>query len=141
MRGLDTNVLLRFLTGDDPRQSTLSRGVIEEAEARGDRFHITTTVLCELAWALRGPAYRYQREAIAGALEALLGAALFEVRDRDLVRRALDDYRAGPGDFADYLIGWQNDSAGCEGTLTFDRALEGCGRFTVIGGKSSPGRR
>lgn len=134
MRGLDTNVLLRVLTGDDPTQSPRASSLLADAEARGERFHISTTVLCELVWALRGGAYRQGREAIVQALEALLASGLFEVQLRDLVRRALDDYRAGPGDFADYLISWQDDAAGCVGTLTFDRALEGCERFVMVNG-------
>lgn len=134
MRGLDTNVLLRVLTGDDPTQSPRASSLLADAEARGERFHVSTTVLCELVWALRGGAYRQGREAIVQALEALLASGLFEVQLRDLVRRAVDDYRAGPGDFADYLISWQDDAAGCVGTLTFDRALEGCERFVMVNG-------
>ncbi len=134
MRGLDTNVLLRVLTGDDPTQSPRASSLLADAEARGERFHVSTTVLCELVWALRGGAYRQGREAIVQALEALLASGLFEVQRRDLVRRAVDDYRAGPGDFADYLISWQDDAAGCVGTLTFDRALEGCERFVMVNG-------
>jgi predicted nucleic-acid-binding protein len=135
VRGLDTNVLLRVLTGDDPAQSPRASSLLADAEARGERFHVSTTVLCELVWALRGTAYRRGREAIVQALEALLASGLFEVQHRDLVRRALDDYRAGPGDFADYLICWQDDAAGCVGTLTFDRALEGCERFVMVNGR------
>lgn len=135
MRGLDTNVLLRVVTGDDPRQSPRASRLLADAEARGERLHVSTTVLCELVWALRGIAYRRERQAIVQALEALLTSGLFEVEHRDLVRRALDDYRAGPGDFADYLIGWQDYAAGCAGTLTFDRAMEGCERFVMVSGK------
>jgi predicted nucleic-acid-binding protein len=135
VRGLDTNVLLRVLTGDDPAQSPLASSLLADAEARGERFHVSTTVLCELVWALRGTAYRRGRGDIVLALEALLAGGLFEVQHRDLVRRALDDYRTGPGDFADYLISWQDDAAGCVGTLTFDRALEGCERFMMVDGK------
>jgi predicted nucleic-acid-binding protein len=134
VRGLDTNVLLRVLTGDDPTQSPRASSLLADAEARGERFHVSTTVLCELVWALRGGAYRQGREAIVQALEALLASGLFEVQRRDLVRRAVDDYRAGPGDFADYLISWEDDAAGCVGTLTFDRALEGCERFVMVNG-------
>jgi predicted nucleic-acid-binding protein len=134
VRGLDTNVLLRVLTGDDPTQSPRASSLLADAEARGERFHVSTTVLCELVWALRGGAYRKGRDAIVQALEALLASGLFEVQRRDLVRRAVDDYRAGPGDFADYLISWEDDAAGCVGTLTFDRALEGCERFVMVNG-------
>ncbi len=132
MRGLDTNVILRVVTGDDPVQSPLANRLLADGEASGERFHVSTTVLCELVWALRGGAYRQERAAIVQALEAILESGLFEVQQRDLVRRALDDYREGPGDFADYLIGWQDDAAGCAATLTFDQKLEACDRFEMI---------
>jgi predicted nucleic-acid-binding protein len=48
------------------------------------------------------------------------------------VRRALDDYRRGPGDFSDYLIGWRNRQAGCTDTATFDRALAKSDLFAVL---------
>jgi predicted nucleic-acid-binding protein len=123
------------VTGDDPVQSPLANRLLAEAEASGERFHVSTTVLCELVWALRGGAYRHGRDDIVEALEALLASGLFEVQQRDLVRLAVDDYREGSGDFADYLIGWQDDAAGCAGTLTFDRKLEDCDRFVMISGK------
>lgn len=132
MRGLDTNVLLRVLTDDDRVQSAVARRILEDAEARGEPFYLATNVLCEVVWALRDGAYRQGREDIASALAALLESAVFEVQDRDLVRRAIEDYRAGPGDFADYLIGWQNHIAGCDTTLTFDRALATCERFSLF---------
>ena len=56
-------------------------------------------------------------------LERLLETRVFAVQDRDLVRRALEQYREGPGDFADYLLGWQNRAAGCDDTVTFDANL------------------
>jgi len=132
LRGLDTNVLLRYLTDDDPVQATIADRLFEHAEAAGERFHITTIVLCELIWALRGRLYRRTRADIADMTEALLETALFELQERDLVRRALADFRAGPGDFADYLIGWQNEAAGCPCTLTFDRDLSDCSRFEEL---------
>jgi predicted nucleic-acid-binding protein len=132
LRGLDTNVLLRYLTYDDPVQSPAAARLFEQAEAAGERFHVTTTVLCELIWTLRGRLYRQTRADAADLVDALLETALFEVQERDLVRRALADFRTGSGDFADYLIGWQNQAAGCRSTVTFDRDLADCGRFEEL---------
>ena len=134
MRGTDTNVLLRYLTEDDAEQARAARELFERAEAEGERFHVATAVLCELVWALRGRLYRLDRGAIAQVLAGLLDTALFEIQDRDLVRRALADFQEGPGDFADYLIGWQNTTAGCRHTVTFDRDLLHCDRFAPVRG-------
>lgn len=123
MKGLDTNILVRFLTADEPNQSEIARSIILRSEAHGERFHVSTLVLVELAWVLQGTRYRLSREETADTLHALLETAVFVIQDRDLVRRAVEAYRRGPADFSDYLIGEQDRRAGCDTTLTFDRRL------------------
>ena len=131
MRGLDTNVLVRYLTQDDPAQSRRANAMIAETVAQRDQCSINTIVCCELVWVLRD-AYGLDRDTVAMALERILDTAQFLVEDKEAVRRALDDYRDGPGDFSDYLIGWRNRHAGCSDTVTFDRALRKSGLFTVL---------
>jgi predicted nucleic-acid-binding protein len=131
MRGLDTNVLVRYLTEDDPEQSRKAGKVLEETAAKGERCFLGSVVLCELVWVLEGP-YDLKKKDVVLALEKLLGTVEFSIEEMDLVRRALDDYRLGPGDFADYLIGWRNRKSGCRETVTFDAHLKGCDRFRVL---------
>jgi predicted nucleic-acid-binding protein len=131
VRGLDTNVLVRYLTQDDPRQSKRANAVIDGALAGEDRLHIDTIVLCELVWVLRA-AYRLDRATVAATLLKLIGAAQLSLDDRDLLREAADRYRVGPGDFADYAIALRNRAAGCEPTLTFDRAHKRDELFTLL---------
>lgn len=123
MRGLDTNVLVRFLTADEPAQSETARRLVEGAEVHGERLHVSILVLAELVWVLRGVRYACSRSEIADALDALLDATVFEIQDRDLVRSATAAFRVGPADFSDYLIGRLDRRAGCTSTLTFDRRL------------------
>lgn len=131
MRALDTNVVVRYLTQDDPRQSKRANDVIEGALAGEERLHIDTIVLCELVWVLRA-AYRLDRTTVATALLQLIDAAQLSLDDRDLLREAAQRYRAGPGDFADYAIGLRNRAAGCDTTLTFDRAHRRDELFTLL---------
>ncbi len=131
MKGVDTNILVRYLTQDDAAQSARVDRLIDDAEDEGIRLHIEDIVLCELVWVLRG-AYRFGKAAIVSALEKTLAASLFHFDDRDRLRRAVDEYREGGGDFADYVIGERNASAGCESTLTFDRNLRGSTHFLVL---------
>jgi predicted nucleic-acid-binding protein len=130
MKGLDTNVLVRFLTQDDPDQSRKAAAVIEGAARRGESCRLDSVVLCELVWVLR-EAYEYGKRDICTALEKLLSTAEITVDEKELAHRALEDYRRG-GDFADHLIGWRNHSAGCDTTYSFDRSLKGSDRFTVL---------
>lgn len=132
MRGLDTNVLMRYLTADDPVQSPRAASLLEAAEEAGERFYISQIALCELSWTLRGRPYKLDRAGIASVVQQILDTRLFEVQSRDLVRRALEDYRQGPADFSDYLLGWQSRDAGCETTFTFDHALVGEPGFSLL---------
>jgi predicted nucleic-acid-binding protein len=131
VRGIDTNILVRFFTRDDPEQSQISRDLFARAEAENERFHVSTIVLCELVWVLRSQ-YRHNRGEICSILGSLLDIGLLQIQDRDLARRALEEFREGPADFADYLIGWQNRRAGCEKTLTFDGDLKNHPGFIVL---------
>lgn len=141
MRGLDTNVLVRFLTADDPEQAEAALRLVEIADSTGERLHISTIVLAELVWVLRGGRCARSREEVADALNALLDATVFEIQDRDLVRRAVTAFRAGPADFSDYLIGEHDRRAGCTSTLTFDRRLAGSTGFEELDiGSSYPTR-
>ncbi len=132
MRGLDTNVLVRYLTRDDPSQFALASGLIEQAEREGERLYVNTVVLVELIWVLLGSRYRFSRSVVAETIEMLLGIPTFEIEDRDPVLAAVADYRAGEADFADYLIGQQNLAVGCESTVTFDTHLADSETFEVL---------
>jgi predicted nucleic-acid-binding protein len=132
MRGLDTNVLVRYITSDDAEQTQRAKEIIERAEDDGERLHVNTIVLCELCWTLRGKQYEYDRPSIAAVIELILGTAVFEIQNRDVVQRAMVDYRLGKADFSDYLIGYQNRALGCEDTVTFDRKLRHHEGFSLI---------
>jgi len=129
--GLDTNVLVRYLTQDDPRQSRRANALVAEAVAGGERLFVGAVVLCELVWVLRGP-YALDKAEVVTSLERILATAQLEIDQKDLVRGALEDYRIGSGDFADYVIGRRGQEAGCEQTATFDRRLKTNALFRVL---------
>lgn len=131
MKGVDTNILVRYLTADDPAQIRTVETLMSTVEAQDDRLHINSVTLCEVVWVLRSR-YQMSREKISSALETLLGITILEIQDRDLVEKALQDFRAGAAGFPDYLIGWHNQKAGCLETLTFDRTLAKYPGFSLL---------
>jgi len=131
VRGVDTNILVRFLTADDPEQVEIVKDLFAQAEAEQERFNVSSIVLCELVWVLRAQ-YRLRRGEICSMLGSLFEARVLEIQEKDLARRALEQFKQGPADFADYLIGWQNRRAGCLDTLTFDGDLKGTPGFTAL---------
>lgn len=131
MTGLDTNVLVRYLTQDDPGQSTKASAIIEGAATKGEKLLIHPVVLCELVWVLE-TAYDYRRSEVAAVLDRILRTAQVQIPDKEIVWIAFADYRSGKGDFADYLIGRANGSLGAAHTVTFDQTLKGHCRFKVL---------
>lgn len=123
MIGLDTNLLVRVLTEDDPQQAAQVRSLFRSAEERRRPLFLNVVVLSELAWTLRGRPYKRTRDQIADALQTLLEIHVFRIQHREDVQAAVDEYRRGTADFPDYLIGRLNGSAGCRETATYDRKL------------------
>lgn len=74
---------------------------------------------------LKGANYRFQKEGIVKALEAMLHSAAFEFENRSTVDQALQRYKQGKADFSDYLIGAVSRQAGCTETASFDGKLKG----------------
>ena len=131
MIGLDTNVLVRHLVGDDPVQTPKARALLAARCTVDDPGYVNRIVLCELVWVLaRG--YRYDQRTIAGALGQLLNAAELQIEDREAAVDALAAYRGGQADFADCLMGLLNRAAGCERTMTFDRDAASLPEFAAV---------
>ena len=131
MKGLDTNVLVRYLVKDDRKQAEKASAYLRKAAAAGQDCFINTIVLCELVWVLES-AYGYDRREIADVLEKILMTKQFEIESKDIVHQAVQEYRQGRGDLADYLIGRINQARGCDVTATFDRALKTTSSFIVL---------
>ncbi len=114
MLAIDTNVVVRYLTGDDPVQAALAKAVIERREV-----FVCTTILLETEWVLRG-AYGFPAAAIVASLTAFAGLPHVTLEDPDLAAQALSWTQSGM-DFADAVH--LARSVHHEGFLTFDRRL------------------
>jgi predicted nucleic-acid-binding protein len=135
MIGLDTNVLVRYLTQDDSAQAAQATKLIEHGAKNGELFFLNLVVLCELVWVLES-AYECPKDRITSVLHGILSTKHFEVQDKASVWLAFDEYRAQPIDFADALIGRLNKAAGCGITHTFDRVLGKLRHFHVVNTKA-----
>jgi predicted nucleic acid-binding protein len=111
---IDTNVVVRYLTGDDPEQASRARDLVD-----GTEVFVPVTVLLETAWVLRG-AYRQGTADIVRALRDFAGLPGVAVEDPEAVAAALDLAAQGM-DFADALR--LARSGHCDGFATYDRRL------------------
>lgn len=131
MIGIDTNLLVRYITQDGEEAPAATRHLEAECTAERPGF-VCLVVLCELVWVLRH-AYKYDRPAIAAILERLLATAEFEIQHATFVWRALGDYRAGPADFSDYLIGQIAGENQAIPVHTLDRKAARHPHFLLVG--------
>ncbi len=130
MRSLDTNVLVRYLTADHPKQLAAAERIIEECRDNEEPIYLTVLVLCELVWVL-SRRYGQSKAQIVETFEQIIQMEQLRIENDALVRRSLEMYKAGKGNFADYVIGEISAQAGCRDTVTFDRALRGAPGFTL----------
>ena len=124
MIGLDTNVLVRLLTADEPVQLKAASRLLAAHDGRAGAFFINDMVLVELVWVL-GRLYGYAPAEALTAIASLLDSDAFAFEDRDRLGDALGRCKAQGCDFADTMIALKNAAAGCEHTATFDKAMRG----------------
>jgi predicted nucleic-acid-binding protein len=120
MIGLDTNVLVRYLTQDDPVQSAKATELIERRLTRRDPGFISIVAMAEAVWVLER-AYRLGDAEIATTIERTLQADSLVVENEQEVFTAMIALKEGRGSFADALIGALGARAGCSATVTFDQ--------------------
>ena len=115
MLAVDTNIIVRFITRDDPAAARKARHLIDSED-----IFVATTVLLEAAWVLRR-LYGFDRPAVLEALASFVGMprVILEVPAR--VAAAMQWAMEGM-DFADALH--LAASEGCEGFVSYDRALK-----------------
>jgi predicted nucleic-acid-binding protein len=111
---LDTNVLVRLATQDDPAQAAAAMKVLHKAAL----IAIPTPALCEMVWVLlRG--YRYTPAQVAHALRTLMQVAQV-VCHTPAVLAGLTMLERG-GDFADGVIAFEGDMLGGTEFVSFDQ--------------------
>lgn len=124
MIGIDTNVLVRYITRDDPEQYQVAKRFLESNCTRQEPGYVNVIVLCELAWVLAS-VYDATDEELAGVIDQLLRTHQFQIERRDQVRAALEQSKRRPAGFPDCLLGQLNQNAGCAETITFDQDAAG----------------
>lgn len=129
MIAVDTNVLVRFLTQDDPVQSKAAARLFQEAEDAGEKVRIDLLVLIEMIWVL-DRAYSIPADRLRGIVENLLETRTLEVEQDSLVREALEIASKHRHDLPDVLIGLRNRL--CKTTWTFDRKAAKLPGFSML---------
>lgn len=120
MIGLDSNILVRYLTQDDPAQSATATQVIERGLNIANPGFVSVVTMAEVVWVL-DRAYSFTDSEIAAAIEGMLQIEVLVIENEKEVFAAMVALKQGKGAFADALIAELGARAGCSHTLTFDK--------------------
>ena len=114
MISVDTNVIVRLLTGDDPIQFEKSKTLFST-----DTIFVATSVVLECEWVLRY-AYNFKPPEIASAFQSLFGLPNVHSENPSALANAIEWHQNGM-DFADAIHLAQSEEA--EAFITFDKSL------------------
>ena len=131
MIGLDTNILVRYLTQDDPVQSAKATYILERRLTPKNPGFVSVVVIVETVWVL-DRAYGLTAQEIAAAVERLLQVEVLIIEDEQQVFTAMVALKEGRASFADALIAELGARAGCTRTLTFDQRAGRLPSFELV---------
>ena len=134
MSGVDTNVVVRYLVGDDAEQAEAARALLDGFTPDDPAF-ICREVVMEVAWVLeRG--YHFPRSRIAEALMDLTASDSLTVENSDDVAAAAHLYRQEGVGFSDLMVLSPAERAGATPRYTFDRRLARMEGVVLVGDKA-----
>lgn len=116
---LDTNVLIRHLTGDPPEMAARATAAL----AGGERLLLADLVLAECVYVLES-FYDVERERVAELMRAAIALPSIAVLDAPLLLRALEIYEVERLDFAEAYLVASAEATGVGAVMSFDRAID-----------------
>jgi predicted nucleic acid-binding protein len=116
---VDTNVLVRHLTGDPPEQAARATAFL----AAADELLLADLVVAELVYVLES-FYDQPRDSVAELVRAVIGFPAVRVVDEPVLLRALEVYEHDRLDFAEAYLAACAEATGVGQVASFDRALD-----------------
>jgi len=116
---LDTNVLIRHLTGDPPGQARRATAFLERAE----ELLVPDLIVAEVVYVLES-FYEVKRQRVAELVRAVIGFPAIVVVDEPLLLRALEVYEVDRLDFAEAYLVASAEASGVETIASFDRTID-----------------
>jgi len=129
--GLDTNVVIRYLTQDHAKQAALASRLFEHTLSVERPGFVSLITLCEIAWVL-SECYAADKSRIRAVIEGLLASKQIVVEETDLVWKALRAWGKSSADFAAALMGQTLAAHGCEKIVTFDKSAARLPGFELL---------
>lgn len=136
MIGIDTNILVRYITQDDELQSRVATEFIENYCSNGNKIFVNHLVICELVWVLK-KCYKLSKSKTINVIQHILQISQFSIENAQIIWQALTDYKQGSADFADYVVARTNIFNNCAETITFDKKASKSKGFSLLSTKTN----
>ena len=124
MRWLDTNIILRYLTADDPAKAQACLSLVQRVQQGEEELATSETILAEVSYVLTSQ-YRLSHPEIAARLRPLIDLRGMRLPRKRVVLRGLELYVQHPRlDFEDALSVAQMEHLGIAEIVSYDRDFD-----------------
>ena len=120
MKALDTNILIRFLVGDDEVQARKVYLIFKKAESDKKELFVPLLVILEMIWVLES-VYEISRADILDSISDLLSMPIFKFDQQPALQQLIQSAQGNKYDLSDLLIAHSANANGCEAFITFDK--------------------
>ena len=130
MKGIDTNILIRFLTGDDELQAKIVYNICKKAESEKKELFVPLLVILELIWVLES-VYEISRTEILDSISELILMPILKFEHQSALQQFTRSAQDNSYDLSDLLIANAAKAQGCETVITFDKKLSKSNLFEL----------
>jgi len=127
---VDTNVIIRFLTGEPEKQAARAKDLFAANESGELTLKVVALVVAEVVFVLSGKVYGYDRDEVASALIPFLQSPSLDVEKRDVVLLALELFRNHSIDYVDACLAAEARLAG-HAVASFDTDFKRIPKLTL----------
>ncbi|MFH2045933.1 MAG: type II toxin-antitoxin system VapC family toxin [Pseudomonadota bacterium] len=120
MKAVDTNILIRFLIGDDELQAKQVYTIFKKAESEKEVLFVPLLVILEMVWVLES-VYNISRVEILDSINDLLSMPIFKFDQLSTLQQFAHSAQGNNHDLSDLLIAHSAKTNGCETVITFDK--------------------
>lgn len=130
MKGVDTNILIRFLIGDDEQQTKKAYRIFKKIESEKKELFVPLLVILELIWVLES-AYEISRDEILDSISDFLLMPILKFEHQSALQQFILSAQGSRYDLSDLLIAHSARINGCETVITFDKKASKCNLFEL----------
>ena len=131
MKAIDTNILIRFLVGDDEAQAKKVYKMFRKAELEKEELFVPLLVILETIWVLES-AYDISRAEILDAISDLLLMPIFRFNQLSALQQFIISAQGNHHDLSGLLISHSAKANGCEAVITFDKKASKYKLFELV---------